>query len=224
MTQLLTTIAPVREYLTSARKQGLKIGCVPTMGALHAGHASLMERARAATDVVVVTIFVNPIQFDRKEDFERYAKNLAPDLEFCQARKVDAVFAPPVEEMYPEPLATFVDAPELARYLCGASRPGHFRGVATVVTKLFNIVQPDLAFFGEKDAQQLAIIRQDDERPEFPDSDRGGSYRPRARRSRPEFQKSKADKRRETSRPADLSGIGGRPEINRERRTKRVHG
>ena len=87
MTQLLTTIAPVREYLTSARKQGLKIGCVPTMGALHAGHASLMERARAAKDVVVVTIFVNPIQFDRKEDFERYAKNLTPDLEFCQARK-----------------------------------------------------------------------------------------------------------------------------------------
>jgi pantoate--beta-alanine ligase len=160
MTQLLTTIAQVREHLAPARRQSSKIGCVPTMGALHSGHGALIERARADADIVVVTIFVNPIQFDRKEDYDRYAKNLDSDLRFCGIRGVDLVFAPSVVEMYPEPLATFVETPELARYLCGASRPGHFRGVATVVAKLFNIVQPDLAYFGEKDAQQLAIIRQ----------------------------------------------------------------
>jgi pantoate--beta-alanine ligase len=160
MTHLLTTIAQLREHLATAHREGLKIGCVPTMGALHAGHGSLMERARADADILVVTIFVNPIQFDRKEDYDRYAKNLNWDLKFCELRGVDLVFAPHVEEMYPEPLATFVETPELARYLCGASRPGHFRGVATVVAKLFNIVQPDVAYFGEKDAQQLAIIRQ----------------------------------------------------------------
>jgi pantoate--beta-alanine ligase len=158
--QLLTTIAEVREYTASARRRGMKIGCVPTMGALHAGHGSLMERARVESDAVVVTIFVNPIQFDRKDDYERYAKNLDVDVKFCEARDVDVVFAPSVDEMYPEPVSTFVDTPDVARYLCGASRPGHFRGVATVVTKLFHIVQPDTAYFGEKDAQQLAVIRQ----------------------------------------------------------------
>ena len=158
--QLLTTIAQVREYTASARRHGMKIGCVPTMGAMHAGHGSLMERARVESDAVVVTIFVNPIQFDRKDDYERYAKNLDADIKFCEARDVDVVFAPSVDEMYPEPVSTFVDTPDVARYLCGASRPGHFRGVATVVTKLFHIVQPDTAYFGEKDAQQLAVIRQ----------------------------------------------------------------
>jgi pantoate--beta-alanine ligase len=130
------------------------------MGALHAGHGSLIDHARAESDAVVVTIFVNPIQFDRKDDYQRYANRLESDLTFCELRNVDAVFAPSVEEMYPDPTATFVDSPDLSRHLCGASRPGHFRGVATVVTKLFNIVQPDAAYFGEKDAQQLALIQQ----------------------------------------------------------------
>jgi pantoate--beta-alanine ligase len=130
------------------------------MGALHAGHGALIERARAAADVVVVTVFVNPIQFDRSDDYRAYARFLDADREFCRARNVDMVFAPSPEEMYPEPLATFVEAPDLARHLCGAFRPGHFRGVATVVAKLLHIIQPDTAWFGEKDAQQLAIIRQ----------------------------------------------------------------
>jgi pantoate--beta-alanine ligase len=159
-TQLLSKISQVREYTSAARMRGVKIGCVPTMGALHAGHGSLIDHARAESDAVVVTIFVNPIQFDRKDDYQRYANRLESDLTFCELRNVDAVFAPSVEEMYPDPTATFVDSPDLSRHLCGASRPGHFRGVATVVTKLFNIVQPDAAYFGEKDAQQLALIQQ----------------------------------------------------------------
>jgi pantoate--beta-alanine ligase len=130
------------------------------MGALHAGHGALIERARAESGFVVVTIFVNPIQFDRKEDYQRYTRSAGTDRLFCEERGVDAIFAPVVEEMYPEPLSSFVEVPELAQHLCGAFRPGHFRGVATVVAKLFNIVQPDTAYFGEKDAQQLAIIQQ----------------------------------------------------------------
>jgi pantoate--beta-alanine ligase len=109
---------------------------------------------------MVVTIFVNPIQFDRRDDYEQYARHLDADRKFCDARGVDIVFAPSAEEMYPESIATFVEVPDLARHLCGAFRPGHFRGVATVVAKLFNIIQPDTAYFGEKDAQQLAIIQQ----------------------------------------------------------------
>ncbi|MBS1856664.1 MAG: pantoate--beta-alanine ligase [Acidobacteria bacterium] len=157
--RLLTTIAQVREFTGVARRQGHVIGCVPTMGDLHAGHGALIERARTECGSVVVTVFVNPIQFDRQDDYERYTRRLEGDLEFCAARSVDAVFAPAVEEMYPEPMATFVDVPDLARHLCGEFRPGHFRGVATVVAKLFHIVQPDAAYFGEKDAQQLAIIQ-----------------------------------------------------------------
>ena len=151
--ELIRTIAQMRQW-----RSPRDAGCVPTMGALHEGHGALMERARLDSAEVVVTIFVNPTQFDRKEDYERYVSTLDADLEFCRARKVAAVFAPLAEEMYPEPGATFVETPELARYLCGAFRPGHFRGVATVVAKLFNIVQPTAAYFGEKDAQQLAII------------------------------------------------------------------
>ncbi|MGH9558163.1 MAG: pantoate--beta-alanine ligase [Bryobacteraceae bacterium] len=163
-TELVTNIADIRERIVAARRLGRSIACVPTMGALHIGHGALIDRARAASDraasdVVVVTIFVNPIQFDRKDDYERYARNLVADREFCDARGVDIIFAPSAEEMYPEPVETFVDVPELAQHLCGAFRPGHFRGVATVVAKLFNIVQPDTAYFGEKDAQQLAIVR-----------------------------------------------------------------
>jgi pantoate--beta-alanine ligase len=118
-----------------------------------------MEQARAASDVVVATIFVNPLQFDRRDDYERYARTFEADCQFCAGHGVDIVFAPSAEEMYPEPMATYVEAPEITQYLCGAFRPGHFRGVATVVSKLFNIVQPDTAYFGEKDAQQLALIQ-----------------------------------------------------------------
>jgi pantoate--beta-alanine ligase len=135
------------------------IALVPTMGALHAGHGALIDRARSDADVVVVSLFVNPIQFDRAEDYERYARVLEQDLEFCGARGVDAVFAPDVAEMYPTPQKTFVEVTGVSEHLCGAFRPGHFRGVATVVSKLFGIVQPDVAYFGEKDAQQLAVIR-----------------------------------------------------------------
>jgi pantoate--beta-alanine ligase len=157
-TTVICTIAELRQSLCEARRQGRRIGCVPTMGALHAGHASLIQRARADTDVVVVTIFVNPIQFDRREDYERYARNLDADRALCESLGVDLIFAPSVEEMYPRSPATFVESPRLAEHLCGSFRPGHFRGVATVVAKLFNMVQPDVAYFGEKDAQQLAII------------------------------------------------------------------
>jgi pantoate--beta-alanine ligase len=129
------------------------------MGALHAGHGALMERARASSGIVVATIFVNPLQFDRPDDYERYARTFEADCQFCARHGVDIVFAPSAEEMYPQPMATFVEVPELAQHLCGAFRPGHFRGVATVVAKLFNIVQPDAAYFGEKDAQQLALIQ-----------------------------------------------------------------
>ncbi len=158
--EIVNTIPRMRERVAAARREGRSIACVPTMGALHAGHGALIECARAASDVVVVTIFVNPIQFDQRDDYERYARNLSADREFSEARNVDLIFAPSAAEMYPEPGSTFVEAPELARHLCGAFRPGHFRGVATVVAKLFNIIQPDSAYFGEKDAQQLAIIRQ----------------------------------------------------------------
>jgi pantoate--beta-alanine ligase len=130
------------------------------MGALHAGHGALIDRAGSLADVLVVTIFVNPIQFDRRDDYQAYSINLEADRLFCEARDVDVVFAPSAAEMYPAPVETAVDVPALTQHLCGAFRPGHFRGVATVVAKLFNIVQPDVACFGEKDAQQLAIIRQ----------------------------------------------------------------
>ena len=159
-TDLVTTIAHMRELISAARRQSRSVACVPTMGALHAGHGLLINQARAASDLVVVTIFVNPIQFDRIDDYEQYARHLAADHAFCDARDVDIIFAPAVQEMYPQPASTFVEVPDLARHLCGAFRPGHFRGVATVVAKLFNIIQPDSAYFGEKDAQQLAIIQQ----------------------------------------------------------------
>jgi pantoate--beta-alanine ligase len=129
------------------------------MGALHAGHARLIDRARRDCGIVVVSIFVNPLQFDRKDDLERYPRTLAPDRDLCERMGVDFVFAPNAAEMYPsEPFCT-VDVGTLGDDLCGRSRPGHFRGVATVVLKLLNIVQPQRAYFGEKDAQQLAIIR-----------------------------------------------------------------
>jgi len=155
MPEVIGSIAGMRTRLSGVGKEGL----VPTMGALHAGHGALMDAARRDCDCVVTSIFVNPIQFDNKEDYERYGRNLEADVAFAGARGVDVVFAPRVEEMYPAGENTFVEVPDVSKGLCGAFRPGHFRGVATVVTKLFNIVQPGIAYFGEKDAQQLAVIR-----------------------------------------------------------------
>jgi pantoate--beta-alanine ligase len=157
--QIIPRIDELRSRLAPVRQSGGAIGFVPTMGALHAGHGALMDPARRDCDCVVVSIFVNPIQFDNKEDYERYGRNLDADVAFAAARGADVVFAPSAEEMYPAGENTFVEVPDVSEGLCGAFRPGHFRGVATVVTKLFNIVQPAAAYFGEKDAQQLAVIR-----------------------------------------------------------------
>jgi pantoate--beta-alanine ligase len=145
--------------LQAIRQAGRRVGLVPTMGALHAGHARLIEIARRECDCVVVSIFVNPIQFDRGDDYERYPRSLARDVDFCAARGVEIVFAPTADEMYPRPERAFVEVTGVSDHLCGKFRPGHFRGVATVVLKLLNIVQPGRAYFGEKDAQQLAVIR-----------------------------------------------------------------
>ncbi len=160
---LLRTIAEVRDHVKSARDRGLTVGLVPTMGALHEGHGALMRRAREETGYVVVTIFVNPTQFDRTDDFQKYPREFDTDLAFCERLGLDAVFAPDAREMYPGdyqkmPL-TSVDVAGLASRFEGEFRPGHFRGVATVVAKLFNIVAANRAYFGEKDAQQLAVIQ-----------------------------------------------------------------
>src|SRR5262249_41551681 len=154
------TVAEVRQAVAQARRQGLSVGLVPTMGALHAGHASLIRAARAETGFVVVSIFVNPTQFVAGEDFDRYPRPLEQDLERCGREGVDLVFTPEVATMYPPGSRTIVEVRELQDVLEGPSRPGHFRGVATVVLKLFNLVQPDLAYFGQKDAQQARIVRQ----------------------------------------------------------------
>lgn len=157
--RLVHKVAETRALVAEARRRGRTVEFVPTMGALHEGHGSLMDLARRAQGFLVVSLFVNPIQFDRPEDYEGYPRTLASDVEFCRARGVDLVFAPRVEEMYPQPQRTFVEVTGLTEHLCGRFRPGHFRGVATVVAKLFGIVQPDRAYFGEKDAQQLAVVR-----------------------------------------------------------------
>ena len=153
------TIAGVREAVARLRGAGKTIGLVPTMGALHAGHGRLIETARAECGLVAVSIFVNPIQFDRTDDYERYPRTLAADAAFAETRGADLVFAPEIAEMYPRRQRAYVDIEALTAHLCGQFRPGHFRGVATVVAKLLNIVQPDRAYFGQKDAQQLAVIR-----------------------------------------------------------------
>ena len=159
MTELVSTIVELRQRLTPLRHAGRRIGLVPTMGALHRGHATLIERARAECDVVVVTIFVNPLQFDRADDLERYPRTLDADLALCQEAGADVAFVPAVSEMYPaKPLCT-IHVSLLGDHLCGRIRPGHFSGMATVVMKLLQIVHADVAFFGEKDAQQLAIVR-----------------------------------------------------------------
>ena len=152
------SIAALRPLLAEARRTGT-IGLVPTMGALHAGHTRLIDQARSDCDSVVVSIFVNPLQFDRGEDLQRYPRPLDADLELCTSLGVDFAFVPAPEEMYPAPPSCTIDVARLADHLCGRHRPGHFRGVATVALKLFQIVQPHRAYFGEKDAQQLAIVR-----------------------------------------------------------------
>jgi pantoate--beta-alanine ligase len=157
--EVAETIARVRAWRDDRRRAGQRVGFVPTMGALHEGHARLIETARQRGDHVIVSIFVNPLQFDRTDDLERYPRTLDADLRICNDLGVELVFAPAAGEMYPaEPLCT-VTVRRLTDRLCGQFRPGHFDGVATVVTKLFDIVQPDVAYFGEKDAQQLAVIR-----------------------------------------------------------------
>jgi pantoate--beta-alanine ligase len=144
---------------TKADEGGRRRGLVPTMGALHAGHAELINIARRECGVVVVSIFVNPLQFNNQDDLARYPRTLDADVALCRELGVDIVFAPSAAELYPEPLECSVDVGRLADHLCGKFRPGHFRGVATVVLKLFEMVQPHRAYFGEKDAQQVAIIR-----------------------------------------------------------------
>lgn len=157
--EVISSISELRSKLDPIWRVRKTIGIVPTMGALHAGHMRLIEEARKYSDCVVVSIFVNPIQFDRKEDFERYPQTLDQDSRLCEAAGVDFIFSPNAAELYPQEQLAFVDVPALTEFLCGEFRPGHFRGVATVVAKLFNIVQPHQAYFGEKDAQQLAVIR-----------------------------------------------------------------
>jgi pantoate--beta-alanine ligase len=156
---IIDTIDSLRLRLATPRQNGVTIGFVPTMGALHRGHARLIEKARHECSHVVVSIFVNPLQFDRPDDLARYPQALAADVALCGQLGVDTIFAPGAMEMYPRPPACLVDVGTLADHLCGPFRPGHFRGVATVVLKLLQIVQPQRAYFGRKDAQQLAIVR-----------------------------------------------------------------
>lgn len=157
--QIVSTIKEVRENVENWRREGKTIGLVPTMGYLHEGHGSLIQKARENNDKVVVSIFVNPMQFGPTEDLESYPRDLDKDSAFCESLGADLIFHPEPEEMYHDNFSSYVDMNVLTEELCGLSRPVHFRGVCTVVNKLFNIVQPDRAYFGQKDAQQLAIIK-----------------------------------------------------------------
>jgi pantoate--beta-alanine ligase len=156
---LISSAAEITALSKQARSAGQRVGFVPTMGALHAGHISLVRTARSRSGLLAVSIFVNPTQFGPKEDFSKYPRTLEQDRALLAAEKVDYLFAPSVDEMYPGGATTWVDVEGLSDRLDGRSRPGHFRGVSTVVAKLFHIVQPDLAFFGQKDAAQVAIIQ-----------------------------------------------------------------
>lgn len=157
--RLVHTISEMKKISSNLLESQKTIGFVPTMGYLHEGHLSLVREARKGNDIVVVSIFVNPTQFGPNEDFERYPRDLERDLRLLEPLGVDYVFIPSVEEMYPKKYSVYVEEVELSKYLCGAKRPGHFRGVCTVVTKLFNIVKPTRAYFGQKDAQQFRILR-----------------------------------------------------------------
>ncbi len=157
--KIVKTIKEMQSLSRDFRISGKSIGFVPTMGALHEGHLSLVRRARDENDVVVVSIFVNPTQFGPHEDYDRYPRDPEGDIKKLTPLRVDAVFMPEVQEMYPEGASISVDVGDIGKILCGRSRPGHFNGVATVVTKLFNIVMPDRAYFGQKDFQQSVIIK-----------------------------------------------------------------
>jgi pantoate--beta-alanine ligase len=157
--EVITTIPQLRDRVRRARLAERRVGFVPTMGALHAGHRRLMDVARGECDVVIVSVFVNPLQFDRPDDLEQYPRTLENDVDVCAAGGVDMVFAPSMSEMYPSDPVCVIEVGRVADHLCGRFRPGHFRGVATVVLKLMEITQADRAYFGEKDAQQLAVVR-----------------------------------------------------------------
>lgn len=156
---IIETVKELREYLANQRKADKTVGLVPTMGYLHEGHLSLIRRANAENDVVVVSDFVNPTQFGPNEDFESYPRDIDHDTEIAVGAGADVIFHPSVQEMYPQKSSTFVEVEgDITKVLCGASRPTHFKGVTTVVNMLFNIVQPDRAYFGQKDAQQVAVL------------------------------------------------------------------
>lgn len=158
--QIFNNIKEMQEWSLQARRQGKSIGLVPTMGFLHEGHLALVQEARNSCDLVVVSIFVNPLQFGQGEDFEEYPRDLSRDVSLLEKAGADAVFAPTAREMYPDGFSTSVEVSgEITQKMCGASRPGHFKGVTTVCTKLFHTCLPDKAFFGQKDAQQLLIIK-----------------------------------------------------------------
>ena len=158
MIPVVKTVEEVRSYVKTAKREGKTVGFVPTMGFLHEGHKSLIVRAAKENDFVVVSDFVNPTQFGPNEDFEAYPRDIEKDAELCKSAGADIIFNPEASEMYDNALTT-VTVDKITKVLCGASRPGHFAGVATVVSKLFNIVAPDRAYFGEKDAQQLMVIK-----------------------------------------------------------------
>ncbi len=157
--KVVKTVKEVRDYVNSWKKEGLTVGLVPTMGYLHEGHGSLITKAKEDNDKVVVSIFVNPMQFGPTEDLESYPRDLDKDSKYCEELGADLIFNPEPDEMYADGFCSYVNMDVLTEELCGLSRPVHFKGVCTVVNKLFNIVKPDRAYFGEKDAQQLAIIK-----------------------------------------------------------------
>ncbi|WP_027365683.1 pantoate--beta-alanine ligase [Desulfotruncus alcoholivorax] len=157
--QICRTIKEIRAFVAKCRAEGQTVGLVPTMGYFHRGHLSLMREAKKSCHRVVVSLFVNPLQFGPKEDFSQYPRDFDRDCAMAEEVGVDAIFSPPDSEMYPEGFCTHVEVTGITGRLCGLSRPGHFRGVTTVVTKLFNIITPDKAFFGQKDAQQAMVIR-----------------------------------------------------------------
>jgi len=157
--KIIETITDMREFVQQARGQGKSIALVPTMGSLHEGHLALMKRAKQACDIVVASIFINPTQFGPNEDFTKYPRDLTGDSEKAASAGVQVIFHPRATEMYPGGYSSFIEVEGITEKLCGLSRPGHFRGVATVVNKLFNIVQPDKAFFGQKDAQQVLVLQ-----------------------------------------------------------------
>jgi pantoate--beta-alanine ligase len=157
--QIIDSVTEMQSLAISLRSKDRLIGLVPTMGALHDGHLDLLEAAKAQADIVVVSIFVNPTQFGPNEDFDAYPRDLERDIKLCEEAGADIVFVPKIEELFPKDYSTYISEEKLSVGLCGVSRPVHFRGVLTVVVKLFNIVRPDLAVFGQKDAQQAAVLR-----------------------------------------------------------------